>query len=859
LAILASLLYVLWPDGSSGSGGSGDAKHEASAPRVSPAQQGASAAQALSALPAVNLSMVYAPTEHQSMTRANLTVTSTGQASGTLSEPVAGKSTLAWSGDQLYLKGDSAFWAQQDPQFGHDLTSAGHWVAPEKRDGYYMLDSFAVNAGSLTPASLATLVRQVTSDPEAVRQDGATFQGRKAVSYTSGGWTVVLSAESPYPVLAIGGDPGPGDSPVKGAVWHTTRRPAKAEPADYRTKAVPADDSDYSSYLLLEPKPATTEQAAAVRTTTAAAVATAVPPATIDESVSKTMGPAFTITSDSPYLCTTNPCSYSITVTNSGDQAGDATLYLNMPQVPTGPHPLGTLKPKQSKTVSGTRPNVAPPGKTITFTDYAWVYSTAEYGPDPKIGSRLSARNLRPSDLSFSTPLQPTVAGLLDAMTKDRPTSDTEAGSKATDAIEEANDQGELPDLGEIVDSGRLDNPQDLREILPTTDKVDNQRVLQQIALLLQSDPHAHVTWTAPSTATGATPPADYLYTTTEQGQQVKRAVKAETVRSPAELGSKARLGAAQLNGEQPDSGTGGGQKVRPGYERVLRLDLEPFVGPLLDLATTQDLEHSLSTGQQFQQLRDSLCEPNGGAPRVDRLVIVNQSGTHQWTSPRQVGAHCGSDTSPTPSPPVPANPTPGMTPPPSGEPVKCGPNGWVKFLPNDPTNGNRAQGVTACLNKGYLATHPGGKAEFIPPGYLWAQSFATSQGLDQSKNINNCHLLGKALGGSGTDPRNLSPCARGANFKQARSVQGDNNMYQYEKQVRRAISDDQDVLYSVTPDYQGSRTVPAGYRIWAYGTHPDGSAGITIGVIIPNTLAGGANLGTQSDSSGPVPSGSTP
>ncbi|MFR9793796.1 DNA/RNA non-specific endonuclease [Streptomyces sp. MB22_4] len=830
---------------------------------MSPARQGASAAQALSALPAVNLSMVYAPAEHAPMTRANLTVNSAGQASGTLSEPVTGKSALAWSGDQLYLKGDSAFWAQQNPQFGHDLTSTGHWVAPEKRSGYYMLDSFGVNAGSLTPASLATLVRKITSDPEAIRQDGATFQGRKAVSYTSQGWTVLLSDESPYSVLAIGGDPG-GDSPVKSATWHPARRTGQAaEPADYRTNAVAAaDDSDFSSYLLLAPKPATPEQTAAVRTTTASAVAAAVPPATSAEAVSKTMGPAFTITSNDAYLCTTNPCSYSVTVTNSGDQAGDATLYLNMPQVPTGPHPLGTLQPKQSKTVSGTRPNIAPPGKTVTFTDYAWVYSTAAYGPDPEVGSRLHARNLRPDDLSFSTPLQPTVAGLLDVMTKDRPPSDTEAGSRATDAIETANDQGELPDLGKIVESGRLDNPQDLRDILPTTEKTDNQRVLQQIALLLQTDPRAHVTWTAPATAGKATPPADYLYTTTEEGRQAKRAVKAETVRSPAELGSRARHGAAQLNGEQPDSGTAGGQKARPGYERVLRLDLEASAGPLLDLATTQDLEHTLSTDPQFQQLRDSLCEPDNAGPRVDRLVIVNASGTHQWTSPRQLGAPCGPDKTP-------ASPNPSSSSEPTGEPTcltQRPPNvvdesskaGWINYRQKDAGHGGRATGASACLTSAYLKDHPGSSAaerEEDPAGYAWARRYLRHLGGSPS-TVNACHLLGAQLGGSGKKPENLVTCGTDANSyvgKPKEPIAPMDSMLHFEDKVRKQVADGNTVLYQVTPVYEGSRTVPARFRMSYTSWNKDG---VRVGAdsekvsnLVKTDRSGWKNLGTAVDS----------
>ncbi|MGW2304476.1 DNA/RNA non-specific endonuclease [Streptomyces sp. NPDC001809] len=751
--MLATLLFVLWPGASKGSDASEDAK-----PRVPPAQQGASAADALRALSAVNLSMVYAPTERLPMTRANLTVDSTGKASGTLSEPVVGKSALAWSGDQLYLKGDASFWAQQDPQYGRDVTSAGRWIKSEKREGYYMLDSFAVNVGSLTPASLATLVRQVTSDPEAVREDGATLQGRTAVAYTSEGWTVVLAAESPYPVLAIGGVPS-HDDPVKPAVWHPAGRTGPAvKPAGHRANAV-ADDDLFSSYLTLVPKPATTEQVNSVRTTTATAVATAVPPATSAEAVSKTMGPAFTTTSNTGGWCTTNPCSYSFTVTNSGDQAGEATLYLTMPQVPTVPRPLGILKPKQSKTVSGTRPNIAwGTGRTVHHTDSAWVYSTAEYGPDPEIGSRLHARNLRPGDLSYSTPLQPTVAGLLDAMTKDRPTSDTEAGDEASDALSAADRQGALPDLGKIVGSGRLNNPQDLRKILPTTDKVDNRRVLQQIAQLLQADPHAHVTWTAPPTTGDTTPPADYLYTTTEQGHQVKRAVKAETVRSPAELGSKARLGSAQLNGEQPGSGTVRGQKVRPGYERALRLDLEPFAGPLLNLATTQDLEHSLSTSPQFQPLRDSLCEPDGGGPRVDRLIIVNGSGTHQWTNPSHLGASCGSRGASAPPEPSSSSgpddkPTCLTQSPPAGV-VETSGAGWIYYAPTG--SHKRATAATACLKN---PLGDGAPSNSNSPGMDTARKRAKAlfPGVPGTL-VNSCHLIPKEFGGRGIQ-RNLTPC----------------------------------------------------------------------------------------------------
>ncbi|MCX5115268.1 DNA/RNA non-specific endonuclease [Streptomyces sp. NBC_00378] len=756
LAVLASLVYVLWPS-EPGSRG------EASTSHVPPAQRGVMAARALRSLPAANMSIAYAPVEDGSVTHADLMVTAQGQASGTLSQPVAGKSTMAWSGDQLYLKGDSEFWAQQGPSYGRDLTSTGHWVAPEKRSGYYMLNNFAVNAGSLTPKSLASVVTRVTSDPEAVEQNAGTIEGHKATSYTAQGWTVVLADNSPYTVLAIGGDPS-HQSPVKPAAWHSPQRTmGRAEQSDSHTTVTPADyaDSRYSAYLLMVPKPATAEQAAAVRSAATSAAATAVAPATSSEVVSKSMGPDFTITNDSEYLCTSNPCEYSFTVTNIGDAAGAATLYLSLPRVPDQPHPLGTLKPKQSKNVSGSRPNIAwGTGRTVKHTDYAWVYSSAEYGSDPKVGSRLHARNLRPDDLSVATPLKPTVAKLLDLMTKDKPTSDTAASDKAVDALEEALSQGVMPALGAIAESRRLKNPEDLREILPTTDKVENRRVLQQIAQLLRADPKAKVTWAGPYKTDGKTYQADYFYTTTRQGQETKRAVRAKTVRIPGQLGPQMSLGAEQLNGEQEGSTNAGNKKAPPGFERMLQINLEPGVGPVLALATTTGLEQLLSTGQQFRQARESLCQPNGGGPRVDRLVIVNESGTHQWTDLRRVGARCtgsgGAPASPsTSSSDKPDKPTCLTQRPPDGV-VESNGAGWIYYAPTG--SHKRATAVTACLKS---PVGDGTASDSNSPGMKEARQRAKAlypNADDDEVLVNSCHLVAKSLGGHGYQ-RNLTPC----------------------------------------------------------------------------------------------------
>ncbi|MGW2404029.1 DNA/RNA non-specific endonuclease [Streptomyces sp. NPDC001739] len=836
--MLASLVYVLWPSGSGSHG-------EASGPHVSPAHRGALAARALNALPAVNMSAAYAPVEHAPVTHADLTVTASGQASGTLSEPVAGKSAMAWSGDQLYLKGDSHFWAQQDPLYGRDLTSTGHWVAPKKRSGYYMLDRFAVNAGSLTPKSLASAVRQVTSDPEVVEQNAGTIGGRKAVSYAAQGWTVVLAADSPYTVLAIGGDPS-HQSPVKPAAWHTPRRTkGRAELVDYRATATPAayGDGDYSSYLLMVPKPATAEQATAVRSTATSAAATAVAPATSSEVVSKSMGPNFTITNNSGYLCTTNPCSYSFTVTNSGDEAGAATLYLSLPRVPDQPHPLGTLQPKQSKSVSGSRPNIAVgTGRTVKHTDYAWVYSSAEYGSDPKVGSRLHARNLRPGDVSVGTPLKPTVAKLLDLMTKDRPTSDTAAGDKALDVLKDANDQGELPALGTIADSHRMENPEALRENLPTTDKVENQRVLQQVAQLLGTDPQAKVTWAGPYKVGDKTYRADYFYTTTRQGQKIKRAVRAKTVQSPGQLGPQMSLGAEQLNGERQGSANAGSEKAPPGFERVLQINVEPGVGPVLALSTTTGLEQLLSTGQEFGQARESLCEPNGGGPRVDRLVIVNESGTHEWTDLRRLGMRCtGTGAAPaSPSPSGSGTPDDKQTCPPqrpTNGVVKSSSTGWTYYTPTGSHKRAIATTASTCLDPTW-----GGRVKFLRDGQGRLHEMnatLTRDMLDKGTEANQRlrppgfsggahnqargHLLANRLGGSGDTLDNL--------FTITQNPTNSPKMRDDEAKIYDAVAAGEKVTYNVYLEYANNNAkIPKYIQLDAVGDR-----GFSLDVVLEN------------------------
>ncbi|KAB2594117.1 hypothetical protein [Streptomyces arboris] len=636
--ILTAISSSGGPDDSTGGSGGPVADSSAVA-----AAHGTAAATALNELPGIHLSAAYAPYGGKPVTRAELTVTNDGKASGTFEEPVTGKATMAWSGEQLYLKGDKEFWAQQGPHNGHDLTSTGRWVAPEKRSGYHMLDSFGVNAGSLSPKSLAAIVRQVTSDPAVVQEDAGSPQGRRSISYTVDEQTVVLTSDAPYTLVSIGFNPA-SSRPVTTAGWHG--QPGVDTPAvSAGHRVVPVDDGNdgrfANPYLVAVPRPATEKETDATRAAAAEAAAAAVPPSS-DAEAARRQGPNFVTRFTSPYLCTSNPCSYDFTVTNEGDAAAEAVLHVSFPGIPDRPHPLGTLKPGQSKSVSGTRPNVAAgTGKTVRHTDYSWVYSSATYGPDPKVGQRLYARELKPDDVFVATPLKPLLANLLDQMTKDAPVTDEEVNEKTIEALRDANNEGQLPLLMTIAASGRLQNPGELAESLSGIDRIGGVRVLQQIAHLVKTDPQAKVWYDGGYKASnGQTYRTDYIYTSNRDGQELRRSVQVKTIESWGKLWPRMKGGAEQLNGEHTK---GGGKRqpenAPPGFERVLQINLEPSVGPVFFNASKADLTKFLS-GPRYAQARQNLCKPSG-EDRVDRLVLINAAGTHEWTDLTEIGVNC--------------------------------------------------------------------------------------------------------------------------------------------------------------------------------------------------------------------------
>ncbi|MEV5944821.1 RHS repeat-associated core domain-containing protein [Streptomyces sp. NPDC051994] len=200
-----------------------------------------------------------------------------------------------------------------------------------------------------------------------------------------------------------------------------------------------------------------------------------------------------------------------------------------------------------------------------------------------------------------------------------------------------------------------------------------------------------------------------------------------------------------------------------------------------------------------------------------------------------------------------------------SGQPDDCRSQRrtGVWYGATDSAHGNRATGAEACLDDAYLKANKGSAANpDKSPGYRWAQDLADDWGYKPKQWVNACHLIARELTGSGSAPGNLSTCARPANVVVRGNSRIDQNFRYYEKQVKAAVNSGQVVDYSVTPHYQGPRTVPDSWTFNATAWGPDGSRHrLFTGEDVSNDMAPGGqyNLGRQVDGNGlPIPTGAT-
>jgi hypothetical protein len=121
-----------------------------------------------------------------------------------------------------------------------------------------------------------------------------------------------------------------------------------------------------------------------------------------------------------------------------------------------------------------------------------------------------------------------------------------------------------------------------------------------------------------------------------------------------------------------------------------------------------------------------------------------------------------------------------------------------------------RPTGASATITREMLGTGTRASQSIIPPGYVTDSDFARG------------HLIGRQLGGSGTDARNLVTIFQ--NPANTPVMSG------FEGQVRAAVQSGQTVNYSVVPVYQGVNAIPRGITIIG-----NGSGGFNLSVTVLN------------------------
>ncbi|AEV86643.1 hypothetical protein ACWT_5626 [Actinoplanes sp. SE50] len=398
----------------------------------------------------------------------DLTIARGGATAGTLTDSGGGRADYLASGSEAAVRGDQDWWARRDPARIGVLKDA--WVRPE----HY---AFPLDGAGLDPGALAGLVDWVRA-AGASAPDADSVAGKPAVGLRRDGWTVLFSRSRPYRLLWFGG-PLQNGTPLAPTINGSPSAPTPP----------------YVS-VLVDPK------------------APAVPQVTVpdarEEQKTPARLPAFDVTVNAA-TCRTVTCSWTVTATNVGKVACDASVIASVtPGMPeTRVAALGTVPPGASRTTARmTFPNPAPTNRNVSADYRAQAYCPEIYGPNLKLMRRLQERGLVPGrspTLSRLDPSQmPAMLFTLDAMAG----AGRFDADRATEEMEKAITAGALPEIGELVQSRRLANPEVLYGKLanlifeydtaapgtPVREKTGYRRELQIAAGILRQDRDATVT-----------------------------------------------------------------------------------------------------------------------------------------------------------------------------------------------------------------------------------------------------------------------------------------------------------------------------------------------------------------------------
>ncbi|WP_203823573.1 hypothetical protein [Actinoplanes palleronii] len=497
----------------------------------------------------------------------DLTVTKDGFAIGTLTDAGGGKADYHASGDTIAVRGDSAWWSRRDPARTGIVTDL--WVRPDE-------PPFPVDDSKLAPAALAGMLDWMGDGGTPVT-DAETVAGTSVVGLRRNGWTAMVSSAEPHRLVWFGG-PMQDGTPLGTPLGLESR---------------PLVTPSYVS-VLVNPTPENARQ-----------------PRTPQESVPigkvPAKRPAFDTTVRAT-TCRTVTCTWSVTVRNTGTAAGDASVIASVApgMTQTQVKNLGSIAPGKSATTPAMSfPNPAPTNKNVTADYQAQVFNRELHGSTLGLMRRLQENGIVPGRSKVLGALGPapteTVLFALDAMRRARGFD----AAKAIAAMEDVVTAGALPEVGELVRSTRLTNPEILYTKLPdlifeydtgtpatpVNEQIGHRRELQIAAGMLREDPAAKLTIGSDS------------------GLVVRSGPRTSTV---------------QLRSVSGDA-------VSANLESALK-DLEKATG-----TRTVLLYVDPSAGYTYVAARDhfdSYVKPvwcSGNGNRADEVVVTNQTGTQRW------------------------------------------------------------------------------------------------------------------------------------------------------------------------------------------------------------------------------------
>ncbi|TWG21086.1 hypothetical protein FHX34_103616 [Actinoplanes teichomyceticus] len=501
----------------------------------------------------------------------DLTVARGGAASGTLADAGGGRAEFYASGDETSVRGDEAWWARRDAARVRAL--ADHWVRTQRY-------AFPIHGSALRPAALADLIDWVRDDATTAG-DADTVAGEPVVGLRRNDWTVLFSRARPHRLVWFGGPLRDG-API-------TSVPAGSPPSPAYVSALVAP-APGSPPVPRPPAGAVAQAEVAVRR------------------------PEFDVTVNAA-TCRTVTCTWSVTVRNTGTAPGEASVIASVsPGMPrTRVVSLGTLAPGATATTAKLSfANPAPTGRNVSADYRAQVFCPQRHGPNLTRMRRLQEAGILPERSGTLRALDPAPAATallaLDGMRK-VPRLDPD---RAVQAVEAAVRLGALPEVGDLVRAGRLENPEILYAELPgltfehgtaaatpANDRTGRRRRLQIAAAMLREDPAARVT----IDAAGPGYRADLLVRSGSRTSAVQvRPVRGDAVSADlTEALTALRAGAPA------------------GSTRVVVLHLDASAG----------FAHAAGREHFARLVKPVWCD---GRARADEIVVMNQAGVQRWT-----------------------------------------------------------------------------------------------------------------------------------------------------------------------------------------------------------------------------------